>query len=780
MYCGVGVHVEDGRVTRIVPDPKDMIGRGYICPRAINGPKWLYHKDQLLYPLKRAGKRGEGKWQRITWEQGLDEVAGKLATIREKHGAEALAFSEGSYRNEVRWCRPRFANLFGNPHNVADTAAVNILLTKAMGNAMVGGGPMPTAAITKCFVFWGMNMPESWDFVYDKLGPMVETKRGNLLQAMAEPAMKFMLKHPPLAYSVYRKLKKLPKLFAREGGPEPSFMLLPRPPKVIAIDPRRTKVAEHADMWLPIRPGTDTALALGWLNVIIGEDLYDHKFIKEWCHGFDELRAAVQDYMPDKVARITGLPEQQIVDSARLYATSRPAMIMASIGLIQNGWSASSFEHAKNALIAITGNVDKFGGNEPVGFPTPAKTEGTFVRDCELEMSDRLPPEQKVKQLGSDKYRLLTFPGWEMMNELHMKISGMPLPQAFNLRSHPTAIHTAIVTGKPYPVKGLISWASNPVVSHPNPKLVIEALGGDHLDLSVTVDFWMTPTSALADYVFPAATWLERPFCGETIAGVKGLLAGEQAVPPLGERKHDYYFWSGLGRRLGQAAEWPWETYEDVMAYRLSRMGLTHEELVARGGMIPYPRKYKKYRKHGFPTPTGKVELYSTVLEKLGYGPLPCYREPPETPVSAPETAKQYPLTLVGGIRFRPMLETEHRQLGMGLREMHKDPISRIHPKAAAQFGIGDGDWIWIETLRGRIKHRAMLTEDTREDLVTTEMGWWYPARQEALPDLFGALESNANGLVMDDPDKVDPVAGSWANRALLCRIYKVEGAATP
>lgn len=568
-------------------------------------------------------------------------------------------------------------------------------------------------------------------------------------------------------------MKKLPK-FSRTNRKH--FVLLPRTPKVISTDPRRTKIAQHADIWLPIRPGTDAALALGWLNVIIGEGLYDHEFVEEWCPECDKLQRAVQEYTLDKTAAITRLPQEQIVESAPLYARSEPGMIVANAGLVQTGWSASAFDQAKNALVALMGNFGVFGGNEPVGFPTPASSEGSLERDAELELSDRMPEEHKTKQIGSDKYPLLIYPGWELMNDLQRKISSMPAAQFVRLRSHPTEIFRAIISAKPYPIKGFITWASNPVISHPNTKLVNEALSGDYLDLSVTLDPWMTPTAALSDYVFPIASWLERPFCGERIAGLHGLLAGQQAVPPLGGRKSDYYFWQGLGRRLGQGAEWPWDTYEEVVEHRLSRVGLTHDELVKKGGLIPYPTKYKKYLAHGFPIPAGKFELYSTMLEKLGSDPLAGYREPPETPVSAPEIAKDYPLTLIAGIRFKPMLETEHRHFGTGLRKIHKDPISWIHPAAAERFGIADGDWIWTETLRGGIKHRALVTKGTREDMVTAEMGCWFPDRNEALPDLFGALVANGNTLVLDDPDKVDHAADSWFTRALLWRISKAEG----
>jgi anaerobic selenocysteine-containing dehydrogenase len=291
----------------------------------------------------------------------------------------------------------------------------------------------------------------------------------------------------------------------------------------------------------------------------------------------------------------------------------------------------------------------------------------------------------------------------------------------------------------------------------------------------VVQDFWLTPTAQLADYVLPAASWLERPMCSTQEDFTDVVWGGDRAIPPLGERKDDYTFFRDLALATGQDnADWPWETLEDVIAYRLKPLGITYDEFV-RTGYILGTRKYKKYEEEGFATASGKLELASSVLEKLGGDPLPYYEEPPESPVSAPDVAKDYPLILNTGGRFMPMFHSEHRQLGIGMREKHPDPIVTIHPWIAEKLGIQDGDWVWIETRRGRIKQRASLDPGILPDVVNCEASWWFPEQSGEDPCLFGVFQSNANVLTPDSAEFCDPLTGGWASRALLCRVYKVE-----
>ena len=720
--CGVLVHVQDGKVTKVEGNPKHPVSRGFICPRATHAPRWLYHPDQLHHPLKRVGERGEGKWQRIPYEQALDDIAEKLSRLRDGHGAETLLTAEGTYRSDHFWARSRFVNLFGAPQNLIDPGTICNLNCYSINLAMVGSAGFQSD-ITKagCVVLWGMNPRES------RLLRWVNLKKRSRLQNL----------------------------------------------KIIIIDPRRTESLRHAHMGLQLRPGTDGALALGWIHVIIDEGLYDKAFVRKWTTGFDEVLEAVREYTPMRVAQITGLGREQIIDSARLYSTTRPACIERGVATDQLGLNSGRIEQARVILSAITGNLDVPGGNLVTGPPLEINGK-KVICDAELELADKCPEAQRRKQIGGNRFKLMAWPAWETMGPYYRKHRGVPCPQIHHQIVSTSLAMRQIISEEPYPLKALITAASNPVIWAPNTNLVLQALTYPNLELHVVLDYWMTPTAQIADYVLPAASWLERPLCSHLEDFLDVVYTGERAIAPLGERREDFQFWRGLGIRLGQEAHWPWRDLEEVIKYRISATGMSVEEFVDRGILLPTRRAYRQYEKTGFGTPSGKVEFCPSVFRELGYEPRPFYEEPPESPVRTPELFKEYPLILNTGGRFMPLYHSEHRQWGVGLREMHPDPLLSIHPDTAQRLGIQNKDWVYIETKRGRIRQKANLTPDIPPGIVNAEASWWFPEKPGERPSLFGALESNANVLTIDDPDLCDPLTAGWCNRALLCKVYKV------
>jgi thiosulfate reductase/polysulfide reductase chain A len=278
----------------------------------------------------------------------------------------------------------------------------------------------------------------------------------------------------------------------------------------------------------------------------------------------------------------------------------------------------------------------------------------------------------------------------------------------------------------------------------------------------------------MADYVLPVASWLERDYIDTIEDFADFAIGGEKAIEPLWERKEDYYFWRELGRRLGQKDYWKWENSEEMIAERVKPMGLTFADFVKVGCLMnpPVEKKYEKYG--GFPTPSGKFEIYSSILEKLGYDPLPFYEEPAESPLRTPEVAKEFPFILNTGGRFMPQHHSEFRQLGIGMREKHPDPLMDINTQDAQKLGILEGDWVYIETLRGRIKQRARVSDRILGGVINVEASWWFPEMPAEDPSLYGVYESNANVLCLDEPDSLDPLTGGWQSRALLCKVYKV------
>lgn len=709
--CGLLLEVEGGRIVGVKGDPGHRISRGRICERGLLTAEHVHHPDRMNYPLKRKGETGSGQWQRLTWDQALDEVAEKLDGLREKYGAETLAFTHGTKRT-YHWDERRFFNLFGSP-NVCGANNICMCPSQAVEFATHGGFTFGDVMQTNCVVLWGQAPSRS---------------------------------NPILFYPMILEAKK-------------------RGASLIVVDPRRIPEADKADIWLPIRPGTDVALMLGWLKVIFDEELYDRDFVSDWTLGFEDLRAAVADFSPEKVAEITWLTPEKVVESARLYATSKPAMITWGFGLDKQGVNATQAARARCCLRAVTGNLDIPGG-EPLGWNEPV---GRILGDNELELNEALPGSQRVKQLGADEYPFFGFPGWEKTMEANRRLPDeyMHPPHAdMTCVAHARSVFDAMVTRKPYPVTAAISVASNPLLSLPNVRRTYEALKS--LDLYVVGEFYMTPSAALADYVFPICStvettelWLTGAFC----------MACPRGIDPLFERRNTYDFWRGLGVRLGQKDYWPWETVDDVWNHRLSPLGLTFDQLLEQNGIFGKP-EYRRYEKYGFGTPSGKVELRSGIFEDLGCEPLPVYREPPHSPVGAPKLADTFPLVLISGSRFMPMYHSEQRQI-VAARKKRPDPIVTLHPETAEALGLGEGEWVRVETPQGSIRMRLLLSDRIDRRMADADHGWWFPERPEAEPELFGVFESNANILCPDGAEFCSPEIGSWPHTALLCRVEK-------
>jgi anaerobic selenocysteine-containing dehydrogenase len=537
--------------------------------------------------------------------------------------------------------------------------------------------------------------------------------------------------------------------------------------KLIVVDPKLTEEAELADLWIQIRPGTDAALMMGWIKIIIEEGLYDKDFVERWTFGFEDLKRQMANYSLEKVSKITWVSKDKILDGARMYATVKPAALTWGLGCDKQGVNLTHTARARSILRAITGNLDVKGG-DLIGLSGQL---GRVVSDVEMELNEKLPEEKRRKQLWGDRYRLFSYPGWELVSEAVGKVPQTYLkpPSAqMTAQAHPRAIWNAITQGKPYPVKAMIVLGGNPLLSLANTRMVYNAL--KRLELLVVMDYYMTPTAELADYVLPAASTLERSDI--SIRGPR-VFACPKALEPLHERRSDYEFWRGLGLRLDQEEYWPWETPEEVCDYRLKPLNITFTELVERYEVFA-PPEYRKYEKYGFGTPSGKVEIYSTILEKLGYDPLPSYIEPPETPISAPKIAEEYPLILNTGGRFLPMYQSELRQIPTA-RQAFPDPIVEINPETAKKLNIADGDQVWIETPRGKIRQKAKITEKVHPTMVHVQHGWWFPEKPGEDSELHGLWDSNANVLCPDDPEYCSREIGGWPLTALQCKIYKAK-----
>ncbi|MFC1943957.1 molybdopterin-dependent oxidoreductase [Chloroflexota bacterium] len=716
VHCRAKVKVYDGKVTEQYYEVKKP-GRSYqrwrtviaSCSRARSAAELIDHPQRLNYPLKRAGERGENKWQRVTWDEALDDIASRLAGIRDGYGAEAVAFSTAGENNCAEEYRSRFQAHFGTP-NLASQAQVCYGVAEAMALAMIGGVvnlAFPTQA-TKCLMMLGANPSPAAPYLWYQ---MLDLKKNGL--------------------------------------------------KIITIDPRVSESASISDIHLQLRPGTDTALLLGMLNVIIGEGLYDREFVNGWCLGFDGLAERVKQYPPEKAADITSVPAEKIRAAARMYAANKPGLIYHSMGLEQIP-NATYGLQARLILSAITGNVDVAGG-DLINPPHP-----TARLASDIECSDVMSPEQEAKLIGCREYPF--YSSWATFHKLEdntRKVRNRRLTAYwFAGFGHSPSIWRAMITGKPYPVKGLITEATNPLLTMPNPRIVYDAMKA--VGFHVGIDVFMTPSCLMADYVLPAACYLEKPIMsgGDYYPLIS---AGEAAIPPMYERRAEYDIWRELGLRLGQESHWPWKTLEESYDWRLEPLGVTFKELVNRGGDSPSLQS-KNYQDSGFGTPSGKIELAPSMLEELGIDPLPSYTEWSQGWAS-PE-AEKYPMTLITGARNRHYYHSQGRQTDM-VRRKSPDPLAQIHPDKAQELGLKDGDWIWIENRMGRVKFKCKCSKGILPDVVSAEHGWWFPEDPAAEPSLHGLWRSNINILADDGPEFCDPISGGWVLRGIQCRVYK-------
>jgi len=666
--CGITVHVSDGTAVRVEGMAEHPLSYFEVCPKARAILDYVYAPDRLKFPQMRV----DDTWRRISWDEALDTIAKKLEDIRKKDGMKAVAILQGygTGHEELKWYMQRFSDVYGTP-NFASIGSL-CYHARAIGLGLTYGGvAMPDYQNAKCILIWGCNPKES----------VGRSSKGWLTEN----------------YLASNK----------------------RPAKLVVIDPRRTPFAKVADVHARIRPGTDAALGLGMLNVIIQEGLYDRDFVDRWTVGFEELAKHIENYPPEKVEEITYVPANIIEDIARIYATSKNACIIHDEGVDgnRNGVQAA---RTIGILEAVTGNIDVAGGNV-----FPPKLSLTYLR---------IPENLKEKPLGAEEY---------------------PLYYEFWHEGQAMVWWDTLLTGKPYPLKAMIIAGANPLLTFPNTAKVRRAL--EKLDLLVVFDDFMTETAKMADIVLPASTFLERTQHKEYGSRNTGYVTLRRAaVGPLWESWPDWKFWFKLAKRMGYQEYFPWNDVEEAIEFLLKPSEVTLERLKQNpGGVHLVEKRRRSYEDRGFGTPSKKVEIYSEKLRKYGYEPLPVHVEPEESPVSSVELAKDYPLILTTGSRIFEYTHSQLRNIPR-LRERVPYPYAEINPKTARESSIRDSDEVVVESKRGVIKVKVKVTEDVPTWLVNIPHGW---------------AEANVN-LLTDDGGR-DPISGFPPLKSLLCRVRK-------
>lgn len=725
-YCGYCcaflATVEDDRVIDLKPDPTrypydDRILAG--CRRWRMNLDALDGADRVNYPLRRVGERGSNRWERVTWDEALDDIAGRLQGLAEQYGPETLASAIGGPHASF-WPLHRFMNLFGSPNNMG--IGQICWNPRIWMDALTFGWTVEadiTPGLTECLFIWGTNPAQSDNSAF------------------------------------WRAIIQFSKSDAA----------------LVVIDPRRTQVAALADVWLPVRPGTDCTLALAFLHVIIDEGLIDRSFVDEWCHGFDELSEHVKPYTPARAAEECGVPEEDIVRAARLFGGARAAALVSGRGIDQVGVNVAPTHRAICCLRAVTGNVDKQGS-------CVLAEASDFVSEVDMEMTDALAPEHKARCLNTQRTPLQCYDGYAKARDLTEKL-GRRLPERYLTSAAPDLVLRAMETGEPYPVRALIVNATNPLLTYADTHRVFKAFMG--LDLIVVLDYYLTPTASIADYVLPIAGAIERPILQVHGGVANNGYGGPAAVDPYYERRTDYDVFRGLGLRLGQADAWPQETLAEAFAAQLAPTGLDWETY-CQMGLYYQPPAYQKHlipgedgKPQGFATLTGKIELASEFLPQVGGTRLPqpgahlslCSDEL----IERAEAEGGAHLRMITGSRKQPYNASMYFN-NPEFRAKSPVPVAEVSEATAERLGMAPGDTVELATDKGSARF-VLATARMRDDLVNVDYGWWHPEWEPGAPEFGGMWESNVNCLT--DCALAEPTIGTWSYNDIDCVIKRVD-----
>ncbi|MFC1639393.1 aminotransferase class V-fold PLP-dependent enzyme [Gemmatimonadota bacterium] len=698
--CWVKVGVEGGNLVAIEADEGHPLGM--ICKRGRHAPEIVHSPDRLQYPMRRVGPKGTYEFERVSWDQAYEDIVAGLEKIRDKLGPEAVSIYTGRGAFELSLC-----DIY-QPKEAAVSSASSILFLFGSPNTM-GVGAL-------CYVSFAMIAP------HVTMGRMLvnmftDIENADLLLVWgANPATD----SPPL--DMYRL-----EAAQRRGA------------EVVVIDPRRTETAMRTNAeWIPIRPGTDCALALGLIHVMVEEELYDEDFATEWTVGFDDLCSYVQHFRPDVVEATTGVPAETVERLARRIAASGGAAPIMYTGLEYSNSGIQAIR-AVLTLFALAGKLDVPGG---IGLAT-ANSHFPINRSAILSNPNL------DRAVARDRF---------------------PLYSQYRGESHALGLVDAVLEDKPYPIRGLLVHGASILTSWPQTQVWRDTLS--KLDLLVCIDRKLTADAAYADYVLPATTGFEI-----TSYMTYGPIfrVREKMIEPVGEARNDYLIMADLARRLGYGHLYP-QTEEEVLRHVLDGSGFTLEEVREAGGVVKIPNtmmEYKKWEKGGlrpdgkpgFDTPSGKFEIASTVLEDEGYEPLPKYTEPTEGPLASPDLARSFPLVFNSGARRQSFFRSQHHDV-TGLSKDHPEPLVEINPVDAESRGVQSGDLVEVQTPRGAVRFRANVTKDIVQGAIECDMGGGGTLGPKAWQ------ESNVNELT--DITNLDEISGFPVYKCLLAEVRKL------
>jgi anaerobic selenocysteine-containing dehydrogenase len=778
-HCATIATVENGHVTRLDPD-HDHPNGGVMCIKGKAAPELVYNSARLDYPLKRTRPKGDADpgWQQVSWDEALDEIARRIIALRERYGAKSIALAKGtksgtSVDDAERWLG-RLLYLIGSPNWVSTTHVCNWHRDTGFSYTFGTSLPTPDLAHSKAFLLWGHN-PSATSLI--------------------------------LAHDIVQ---------ARSRGM-----------KTVVIDPRRIGIGAQADILLQPRPGSDGALALALIHCLIEESWYDAGFARQWTNGtfllntatneivsegdlfpngasdryvvwdeachqpavydpatgsydrdgvmpqlfglhsikskdgkelrckpvFERLGEIAAPFAPERSEKIHWVAAEKVWQTALLLAHNRPVSLYMWNGVGQHT-NATQTSRAIASLYALLGDFDRQGGN--VIFPK--------IPVNEVDGKEFLGKETAAIRIGRERKPL-----------------GPPAKPG-NCTAYD--VFTAILEEQPYPIKALLNFGSNTIMSNADSRRGRDAM--KVLEFAVAADLFMTPTAELCDYVLPATSFLEMSNIATAFdhrrQGKTHLQYRSAVVEPLAERRSDTWIIFELAKRLGFSEKFWNGDVDAAYAYELQPSGITLEQLKNSPGGISLPAEptYEKHAKknkesalRGFATFSKKVELYSHVFAAHGYAAMPEYVEPAVGPLSRPDIAAEFPLVLTNA-KFTTFVHSQQRALP-SLRKASPEPSADIHPETALRYGVKNKEWMIVESPRGAIKVKARVTTNIVPGIVCCQHGWWQDCKELALPSYNPYASSGANPATLIGTDVADPVSGSLPHRSYLCRVKPAE-----
>lgn len=782
VHCPTLVQVQDGRATRLEADRDHPYG-GLFCVKGKAAPELRDHPDRVLFPLKRTSpKTAAPEWARVSWDEALDDIADRLLRLRAEHGPETIVFSKGTpsgtgMGDAQRWLS-RLSNLLGTPNTVSTTHLCQ--WPRDEGTRYTFGVSMPTPDFERagCFLLWGCN-PSATNI-----------RMANDIQA------------------------------ARSRGM-----------KLITVDPRRVGVATQSDIHLPVLPGTDGALALSLAHELTHRGWFDEEFVRQWTNApllvrrdtgqpvrwaevaadghaadyvawagepvryspddgfgvsldrveldatptvrlangqssetatvFHLLQEILDEFPPERAAAICNVSADDIRAAAELLAEHRPVAHYFWNGITQHT-NAAQNGRAINVLYALLGDWDAPGGN--------VVTPRLALR--EVEMNGILAKEEVERRLGWEERPL-----------------GAP-----RTRGASTAydLYNAVTHAQPYQVRALLAFGNNMVMGNGGSLEGKAAL--ERLELMVAVDHFVTPTAQFADYVLPAATFLEAPALvtgwGLPIRAQTHLQYRPQAVPPRGEVRSDTEIIFDLAQRLGLGDQFWSGDVEEAFRYELEPTGVTLEDLKSQPvgiqtrpeapvvGGRGFARNRPSGQPQGFGTATRKIELFAVPFAEHGQDPLPRYTPPHWSAEQSPKAAAKYPYVLTNA-KTTQFVHGQHRGLP-SLRRARPHPEIELHPDTAREAGVAQGSWADVETPEGSIRVRVRVNAAIKPGVVVGQHGWWQECAELGLPGYSPFTPDGANANLLVSNQWRDPISGGTPHRSARCRLRPIEASGEP